>query len=878
MSTFSLPTRALRASACLVFSTALILCLALTCHAQNGAVSFTAAQPIALPQINSGLPGNQTSPEPACTGLYAGKFHHSSKMDFVATCQADGDLANTITSALLNQGNGTYTLVDDSAADSVYYIAALSVDLNGDGFDDLVLLSPPNSGVNGFGVQLSNGDGTFKAPVYYAPNAFCSRVVAGDFEDNGRMDIACLSIGPPVANALYIFLNDGTGKFTQSASYTLTPPSGTSGAILVAGDLNGDHKTDLAVVYRAAAGTVTPYISEGNGKFAKGGSYSVGSNPISAAIGNFDTSSAYGDIAVSNATGVTVLLGSSSGTFSTSKSTPYPSPLAAGFGTGANMVVGDFDKDGNLDLAFTTGNISNSTFTYSLPFVIVFWGAGNGSFPSYSAESVPINPSALVSTDINDDGRQDLAVAGGDGSVNLLYNLGGRTFRAAPNTHSPYSAGIVAADFNGDGKKDIAVVNTPPCAAPCDGTVTVFPGEGSYFAAGKTYTIGMHGSAIAAGDLNGDGVLDLVVTNATAGDSADTSILLGIKGGGFEPAHNIKLGALSNDAFLVDVNGDGKLDLVEDSGVALGDGKGDFGSLIPFPGGIAPTSIAVADFNGDGHPDVIAVSSQSQEADVLINNGKGDFTATPLSLDALPGYIGTVTAGPLKSGGFNDIVVTGNTTGPVSDQIGIFAFAFLNDGKGNFTPANTIGADQLGLDNGGVNSAVTIADFNHDGYPDIGFSSGNEFFVSTGPGFNNASQIYAESSGTITDLSVRNFAVADFNNDGWPDVAFTSSYGISRLYNVPVPTVTPGSLTWTSAGTKKVTIKNTTKTAQSIEIVLSPPAPSQFKITSNTCSSSLAVGASCTISVENSGTTIAVATLYVSANGAFIDEVGLSVN
>ncbi len=630
------------------------------------------------------------------------------------------------------------------------------------------------------------------------------------------MDIACLS------SSLVIFHNNGSGVFTQVASY---PLSSSQASILVAGDLNGDHKTDLAVVYGGTTGTVTPYISEGNGKFTKGGSYSVGSNPISAAIGNFDTSSAYGDIAVANSTGVTVLLGSSSGAFSTSKSTPYPSPLA-GFGTGRFMVTGDFDKDGNLDVALATSGP-----------VIVFWGAGNGSFPSYSAESIPISPVALVSTDINDDGRQDLAVAGQDGSVNLLYNLGGRTFRAAPNTHSPNATGIVAADFNGDGKKDIAVVNTPSCAAPCDGTVTVFPGEGSYFNPGKTYTIGMHGSAIAVGDINGDGVLDLVVTNGTAGDSADTSILLGIKGGGFEPAHNIKLGALSNDAFLVDMNGDGKLDLVEDSGVALGDGKGDFGSLIPFPDGFVATSVAVADFNGDGHPDVVAISylfnQPFQGGAVFINNGKGDFTATPLPLDDLPGYIGTVTAGPLKSGGFNDIVITGGTTGNVSDFTGIFAFVFLNDGKGNFTPANSINADQLGLDLAGFNSAVTIADFNHDGYPDIGFSMGNEFFVSTGPDFNNVSQIYAESSGTITDLNAKNFAVADFNNDGWPDVVFTSSYGISRLYNVPVPTVTPASLTWTSAGTKKVTIKNTTKTAQSIAIALSTstggPAPPNSK-------------------------------------------------
>ena len=876
MSTFLPPTRALRASACLVFSTALILCLAFTCHAQNSAVNFTAAQPVALPTLPSsetGLPPRVPAPEPACTSLFAGKFHHSSKMDFVATCQAGND-ANPITSALLNQGNSTYTLVDDSVIDG-NDIAVLSVDLNGDGYSDLVVKQLFAGST--IGVQLSNGDGTFKAPVYYQPagqgaNVSPAYVVAGDFEDNGRMDIAVLTSAAPAApplNTLTIFLNNGSGVLTQSASYSLSS-LGVYPPMLVAGDLNGDHKTDLAVVYGTTSGpgTVTPYISEGNGKFTKGGSYSVGSNPISAAIGNF-TSSAYGDIAVANSTGVTVLLGSSSGTFSTSKSTPYPSPFTGS----ANLVTGDFDKDGNLDLAFTTTSITDSGIGAPTPFMIVFWGAGNGSFPSYSAEGIPAGSVALVSTDINDDGRQDLAVAGGDGSVNLLYNIAARVFRAAPNTHSPYSTGIVAADFNGDGKKDVAVVNTPSCAAPCDGTVTVFPGEGSYFNPGKTYPIGMHGSAIAAGDLNGDGVLDLVVTNGTAGDNADTSILLGIKGGGFEPAHNITLGALSNDAFLVDMNGDGKLDLVEDSGVALGDGKGDFGSLIPFPDGIVSDAgqIAVADFNGDGHPDVVAVFTPSgqpyQQADVLINNGKGDFTATPFPAfgDLGDDFANSVAAGPLKPGGVNDIVIAANGV-ENSETVVTAIFIFLNDGKGNFTLGNQIG---------GGGGAITIADFNHDGYPDIGFSNGNEFGVAPGPNFNCCTTLFAESSGSAGSPNA-NFAVADFNNDGWPDVVFTNSYGISRLYNVPVPTVTPASLTWTSAGTKKVTIKNTTKTAQPIEIALSPSAPTQFKITSNTCTSSLAVGASCTVSVENSSTASNEADLNIFSNGVLIDAVLLS--
>lgn len=793
-------------------------------------------------------------------------------MDFFATCI--DNYQGTHNLAVLNQGNGFFTDVEDTAGDSSQDIVSLVADLNGDGFDDLILINESGDGPSGFGVQLSNGDGTFKAPIYYGTIGFGS-IVAGDFEDNGRLDIASDTGG-----SLVIFHNNGSGVFTQVASYPLNPPSGSTSSMLVAGDLNGDHKVDLAIIYAAASGTVTPYISDGNGRFTKGGTFAAGPNPVSAVIGNF-SGGAYGDIAVATSTGVNVLIGNSSATFTTSKSTPYPTPSGA-YGTGAHIVAADFDKDGKLDVALTASN-----------YLYLFWGAGNGTFGSYSAYSTHTSGTgALVTESINNNGRDDLAVAGSDGSAEILYNTASRVFRATPNTHSPYATGIVAADFNGDGKKDVAVVNTPTCAAPCNGTVSVFPGEGTYFSGGKTYTIGMHGSAIAVGDINGDGVLDLVVTNATPGDHADTSILLGIKGGGFQPARNITLGSLSNDAFLVDMNGDGKLDLVEDGGVALGDGKGDFGSLTPFPDGIGfpanITNIAVADFNGDGHPDVVALfnpfpGQSYPQADVLINSGKGEFTAAPLNeFDQLAGDLYgafAVTAGPLKSGGANDIVFA--ATGSVNSEITVYAaFVFVNDGKGNFTLPNSYGIGVPAGGNEDAGGAVTIADFNHDGYPDIGVSVGNGFSVSNGPNFNNFGRVFAESSG---ESGGRNVAVADFNNDGWPDIVFTSAYGISRLYNVPVPTVTPGSLTFTSGGTQKVTIKNTVSTSQSITVgfdfggTAPPGGTDPFKISSNTCGT-LKPGASCSISVEYSGSSKAGGTLYISANGSFIATVGVGSN
>jgi hypothetical protein len=844
-------------------------------YAQNSAVNFIAAEPVPLAN--------------ACNNVFAGHFHSSASMDFMTTCTPTyPPSATPNNTAMLNQGNGTYTPVEDTAIDQLA-VPVAAADLNGDGWTDLVVnesFSPT------IGVQLSNGNGTFKAPVYYTPSQFAGNqnaqlaaVVTGDFNGDGKTDVAIIVTVPTTLNTgtspntLIIYLNEGAGVLKQTASYTLTA-SGASQypPLLAAGNLNGDHETDLAVVYRTSSGTAVPYFATGAGTFKKGSSYSAGTSPEAAVIGNF-TSSGYGDIAVTGSTGITMLLGDSSDTFTNAPFQAYPYP--AQYGDGARVVAADFDMDGNLDLAMTAYN-----------YVYVLWGNGNGAFSGTAAFSVPQGTVALLAADLRGNGEQDLATSEQNGSVNLLLNVGhNREFVAAANTYSGYAAGLVAADFNGDGKKDVAVVNTPPCTAPCSGKVTVFPGTGStYFNPGKSYTIGMHGSAIAVGDVNGDGVLDLVVTNATPGDAADVSVLLGIKGGGFQSARNYTLGSLSNDAFLVDMNKDGKLDLVEDGGIALGKGDGTFGPLKPFPDGIVfgrpesylfTTHLAVGDLNGDGVPDVAASYMPPDNPDfaqvwVLLNDGKGNLTGTQLNdSNGIVFEVTGVAIGKLQGGSINDIVLANNG----ADSNGVSygdAVIFMGDGKGNFTESNDYGE----ITEGGGVGTVTVADFNHDGINDIGLTSLDEFVVllgqKAGSSAYGGSSVFPITSGSSTNPQ-SNLAVADFNGDGWPDVVLSNTYGITRLYDVPVPTVSPDGLTWTASGVQKVTIKNSLSTSQAIQAAIVGTTESSFKISGNTCGSSLAAGATCTISVEyiSGKTNIASDTLYVRSNSAFIAQISL---
>ncbi len=342
----------------------------------------------------------------------------------------------------------------------------------------------------------------------------------------------------------------------------------------------------------------------------------------------------------------------------------------------------------------------------------------------------------------------------------------------------------------------------------------------------------------------------------------------------------------------MDVNKDGKLDLVEDGGVALGNGDGTFGALKPFPGGLGfgqpyPTTfsmhLAAGDLNGDGFPDIVAsfvqpgMSPYAAEVFVLTGDGHGNFTANQLyDANLQVQQVVGIAVGVLRKGGPPSIVLANNVVNPSGGDL-TNAVIFASDGAGAFTetahPTPSIDA--------GTSGVVAIADFNHDGSPDIGFVTGGEFAVALGNGdgtFSASLAAFPIASGTQSNPAA-SMAVADFNGDGWPDVVLTNDQGLTRLYNQPVPTVSPGSLKFAASGTQEVTVENTLPANQPMSAGLAGGAQSPFRITANTCQGTLAPGARCSVTVEYATAgMLASDTLYIRGNGEFIAAVGLSGN
>ena len=324
---------------------------------------------------------------------------------------------------------------------------------------------------------------------------------------------------------------------------------------------------------------------------------------------------------------------------------------------------------------------------------LAWLGVSNRGFAATVGFNPPVTytvtlPVAVVSGDFNSDGNVDLAVGSGDGYVSVLLGNGDGTFQPARNSTVGGSLiSIAVADFNGDGRADlvVTVVTTGGTAIG----VLLGNGDGTF---GPVMNLASASNpvSVAVGDFNGDNRPDLAVACSSG---AAVSVLLGNGDGTFQAHQDYASGAGTNGIAVSDLDADGKMDLITSGlggiSVRLGNGDGTFQPAIGFSVSMFTTHPLVADFNQDGKPDVAVVVCRSSafncdgfSVKLALGNGNGTFQVFQPVFDA--GTYG-VTVADLNGDGKVDIVDT-TATAPATVNLR------LGNGDGTFQPPMTFPA------------------------------------------------------------------------------------------------------------------------------------------------------------------------------------------
>ena len=410
----------------------------------------------------------------------------------------------------------------------------------------------------------------------------------------------------------------GSASSAQSFLSAVNYPTDGPYAVFVAtGDFNGDGFTDLAVA--------------------------TGTNP-----------------GVLVGTTISILLGKGDGTF---QAAPFPSPIVGN--QPFAIAVGDFNHDGKTDLAVVNMSTNN---------VSVLLGNGDGSFQTAASYSTggASKPDAIAVGDINNDGILDLVIANQNGTIAILLGNANGSFNGAAtialnsSIPSPSLYGIAVGKLTTSGFVDIVVVDN------ANASVYVLKGTGSLPVSPATpdiYAVGTSPESVTIADFNGDGNLDLAVTNSpTGGAKGSVSVLLGSANGSFTTKSTNTVGLLPYVLTTGDFNGDGIADLAvpnvggNNVSVLLGKGDGTFSTQSTYATGTGAKAVAVGDFNGDGLADIAVSNRVADNVSILLNSVTQTVTGT-LPGVSIPGVVGSHLVDASYPGDSN---FSGSTSGTIS--------------------------------------------------------------------------------------------------------------------------------------------------------------------------------------------------------------------
>ena len=673
-------------------------------------------------------------------------------------------IRESLISVRYNDQSGKFgPATDYPVGESPQSIAA--ADMNNDGLTDLV-----TSNQNGTtSVLLNSANGLTGVSGTYASTQGDSRLVLTDVNTDGWLDI----VTGGGWGEYRILTNNGNGSFTSGQAISM--PDGVWA--FTAADFDGDKKPDLAIVSNTHA-NIRILRNVGNNTFTQVGIYATAPGPLSIQAGDLNADSRPDlVVGVGSQTNETIVrLNIGNGQFGSSTS-------IGSVAAPRNLALEDISGDGHLDLL-----ASNSERTY----VSVWLGQGNGTFGNLAQYHTGAGPGWLAIADVTNDGLLDLGIINGDNSTaTVLINRGQGRFGSARIISGEARPSILA-DTDRDGYADLIGLTrdtTAPASSLNINALQVYHNRhDGTFDLPSYQSLGIETYALAKGDLNHDGWVDLLSTNYN-GNSI--SVLLNNQQGSFLPPVMYSTGPGASQpraSKLVDINNDSFPDVITQNNgstttsiaVFLNRGNGTFEAAVQYSAGyLTIQDFTVSDFNDDDRPDIAVLLLKSFPQRQLfirlyLNTGGGSFTAMPdqfLSKEAA-----TIASCDMNTDGHMDLLI-----GVYSDP---GTNIMLNDGNGVFRDLQLLIAGDYG--------PMFTYDINADGLTDL-------FILQTNyPQENTKNEVTVRLNTGLGGFSppsrlplgfFKSFSAGDVNGDGRPDVLTGAANGMYIWYNLTPPTL-----------------------------------------------------------------------------------------